>query len=261
MPVPLNPGKYREPSIFQPRDFLGYMKKTGHLKDDEKAPEAVILSYQKSLFDFVVKHHPVRFHTGYFKDHLAYLEETGGRVAIVGRFGIGAPAAAAMLEELIAWGVSSFVSIGTAGGLIKGLNPGAVVLCTGALRDEGVSYHYLPGGGAALPDETLSDALRAAFDSAGVPYRPGITWTTDSLYRETQLELDSVIELGAITVEMESSALFAVARYRETPIAACFTISDSLAELEWKPEFLSKDTNAGLEKLYMAAVDALRAQQ
>jgi len=257
MPVPLNPNKYREPSIFQPSDFLAYMKKTGHLKDEEKAPEAVILSYQKSLFDFVVKNHPARFHTGYFKEHLAYLEDTGGRVAIVGRFGIGAPAAAAMLEELIAWGVSSFISIGTAGGLVKGLRPGAVVLCSGALRDEGVSYHYVPGGGAALPDEGLSDALGAAFDAAGVPYRTGITWTTDSLYRETQVELDSVIERGAVTVEMEAAALFAVARYRETPMAACLTISDSLAELEWEPEFLSRDTNAGLEKLYKASLAAL----
>ncbi|MBU0927123.1 MAG: nucleoside phosphorylase [Spirochaetes bacterium] len=257
MPLPLNPDKYREPSIFKPQDFLEYMRKCGHISDEERAPEAVILSYQKSLFDYVVKNHPVRFHSGYFKPHMAYLEETGGRVAIVGRFGVGAPAAAVMLEELIAYGVGSFVSIGTAGGLVKGLFPGAIVLCSGALRDEGVSYHYVPGGGPALPDETLSNALGEAFDSAGVPYRPGLSWTTDAIYRETKGELDSVAAKGAITVEMEASALFAVARYREAPMAACFTISDSLAETEWRPEFLSKDTNEGLEKLYRASVAAL----
>ena len=260
MPVPLNPDKYRSPSVFEPQDFLSYMKKSGLITDPEKAPEAAILCYQKSLFDFVVEKHRVHFHTGYFKQHLAYIEDaegSGSRLAIIGKFGIGAPAAAVMLEELIAWGVKSFISIGFAGGLIKGLHPGAVVLCTGALRDEGVSYHYVPGGGLALPDEALSDDLGSAFDAAGVPYQSGITWTTDAIYRETKEEIDSVVARGATTVEMEASALFTVARYRQVPMAACFTISDSLAETEWQPEFLSKDTNAGLEKIFHASVAAL----
>lgn len=260
MPVPLNPDKYRSPSVFEPQDFLSYMRKSGHITESENAPQAAILCYQKSLFDFVVENHPVRFHTGYFKQHLAYIEDTegsGSRVAIVGKFGIGAPAAAVMLEELIAWGVKSFISIGFAGGLIQGLHPGAVVLCTGALRDEGVSYHYVPGGGLALPDEAMSDDLGSAFEAAGVPYHSGITWTTDAIYRETKEEIDSVVARGASTVEMEASALFTVARYRQIPIASCFTISDSLAETEWQPEFLSKDSNEGLEKIFRASVAAL----
>jgi len=257
MPVPLNADKYRSPSVFEPTEFLAYMKRTGNVSDDEKAPGAVILCYQKSLFDYVTRNHPVHFHSGYFKHHLAYLDESGGRIAIVGRFGIGAPAAAAMLEELIAFGTGSFISIGTAGGLVKGLGTGSVVLCTGALRDEGVSYHYVPGGGPALPDEKLSRALAAAFTDAGVPYRSGVTWTTDAVYRETQADLDYVAARGAVTVEMEAAALFTVARYRQTPMAACFTISDSLAETEWQPEFLSRNTSDGLEKLYHAAIVAL----
>ena len=75
MPVPLNPDKYRSPSVFEPQDFLSYMQKSGHITEAEKAPDAAILCYQKSLFDFVVDKHRVRFHTGYFKQHLAYLED------------------------------------------------------------------------------------------------------------------------------------------------------------------------------------------
>lgn len=259
MPVPLLSSKYPLPSIFAPSDFLAYMKKAGLLSDHETPPESVILCYQKSLFDYVTKEHPVRFHGGYFRNHLAFLEETGGRVAIAGRFGVGAPAAAVMLEELIAWGAHSFVSIGTAGGLVPGLRPGALVLCTGAFRDDGVSYHYLPGGSAALPDETLSDALAVALDADGVPYRRGLTWTTDAIYRETQAELDERVARGALTVEMEASALFTVSRYRAARLAACFTISDSLAEPEWKPEFLADETQVGLETLYHAGLAALLA--
>ena len=259
MPVPLFSDKYRSPSMFRPEDFLLYMKKNGLIGDTEKAPRSVIFSYQRSLFDFVVKHHPVRFPKGYFNHHLAYLEETGGEVAIVGRFGIGAPAAIAMLEELIAFGTHSFISIGTAGSLVRNILPGDIVLCRGALRDEGTSYHYVPGGGIALPDESMTKALGDAFDADHVPYDTGISWTTDAIYRETLQELQAFTARGAIVVEMEASALFTVARYREVPMAACFTVSDSLTETAWQPEFLSKDTDAGLEKLYQAAVTALRA--
>lgn len=260
MPIPLYPEKYQYPSIVEPADFLAYMRRCGKLPDDEPAPEAVILSYQKSLYDFVAKTQAVHFHSGFFRQHLAYLDETDGRVAIVGRFGIGAPAAAAMLEELIAFGTRSFVSIGTAGSLVADLGPGSVVLCSGALRDEGVSYHYVPGGGPALPDESLTHALGNAFDAEGIGYRKGLGWTTDAVYRETRLELDSAVARGALTVDMEASALFTVARYRGARIAAGFTISDTLDKPVWEPDFLSKDTREGLERLYRAALASLTHQ-
>lgn len=257
MALPLIFDKYRAESIFAPGDFLSYMQKSGLLKAGEIAPQAIILSYQRSLFDYVIKNHPVHFHDGYFKNHLAFLDETEGKVAIAGRFGIGAPAAAVMLEELIAYGCSTFISIGTAGSLVKGLNPGDLVLCSGALRDEGVSYHYVPGGGPALPDETLTDKLQTQLGVAGVVYRKGLTWTTDAIYRETRIEMEQHTARGALVVEMEASALFTVARYRQASIASCFTISDALADPEWKPEFLAQETSAGLETIYHAALEAL----
>ncbi|HAP43311.1 MAG: hypothetical protein A2087_11130 [Spirochaetes bacterium GWD1_61_31] len=257
MALPLVFDKYKAESIFAPSDFLAYMRRSGLLKADEPAPEAVILSYQRSLFDYVVQNHPVRFHDGYFKNHLAYLEETGGKVAIAGHFGIGAPAAAIMLEELIAFGCHRFISLGTAGSLVAGLNPGHLVLCTGALRDEGVSYHYIPGGSPALPDETMTAALENRLIGNGLAYRKGLTWTIDAIYRETRVEMEQHIARGTLVVEMEAAALFTVARYRQAQLASCFTISDSLAEPEWKPEFLAQETGAGLETLYHAALESL----
>lgn len=257
MSVPLYLSKYDEPSLFTPADFLSYIKRQKQLPDDQPAPAGVILCYQKTLFDFVVNHHAVRFHEGYFGGHLAYLQETGGRIAIAGRFGVGAPAAAVMLEELIAFGAGSFVSIGTAGGLVKGLFPGDVVLCSGALRDEGLSYHYLPEGREAHPDAGQTDAMSRAMDDAGLSHRRGITWTTDAIYRETRGEMAEHVAEGAVVVEMEAAALFAVATFRKVPLSACFTVSDSLAEPEWKPDFLSDDTNSGLEAMYRAAIGAL----
>ena len=62
------------------------------------------------------------------------------------------------------------------------------------------------------------------------------------------------IKRGVATVEMEASALFAVAQYRGAEMGAMFTISDSLAELQWSPKFHFKKTRGGLETLYKVAL-------
>jgi hypothetical protein len=40
-------------------------------------------------------------------------------------------------------------------------------------------------------------------------------------------------------------------------MGSILTISDSLADLVWRPEFHSNKVNVGLELLFKAAVDAL----
>jgi uridine phosphorylase len=66
-----------------------------------------------------------------------------GDVAVVFP-GIGAPFAAAILEELIALGCCKFVACGSGGVLKPELKRGTVVIPSSAVRDEGTSYHYLP---------------------------------------------------------------------------------------------------------------------
>jgi uridine phosphorylase len=64
---------------------------------------------------------------------------------------------------------------------------------------------------------------------------------------------------GVLCVEMEAAALFAVAAQRGVPLASAFTISDSLADLVWDPQFHAAETEAGLVTLFAAAVDLLAA--
>jgi uridine phosphorylase len=260
MPVPLDESKYESRPFFNPSDFVGYVAGRGELAAS-RAPEAVVLSYQSSLFDHACAAHACTPAPGYFGKWLRYLDETGGRVAIAGGFGVGAPAAAVMLEELIAFGSRRFVSVGTAGSLRLDLPPGSLVVCDSAFRDEGTSYHYLPGGAPVLPSEDLTASLRAALDRRGLAHRVGPSWTTDAIYRETAEEVVLFRDQGALVVEMEASALFAVARFRDAKIASCFSVSDTLAELAWRPEFHSETTEEGLELLFAAALEALEADQ
>jgi len=284
MSIPNFAGKFSSKPLFNPSDFLAYLKQIGKPLSHRPAPDAVILSYQKSLFDHVVEHYPVERAQGYFGQFIYYLDgpqdvppqdqntpkelklgqrqqspqsQARRQLAIAAGFGVGAPAAAVMLEELIAWGVRDFVSMGMAGSLREDLPPGSIVLCDSAIRDEGTSYHYLPDDSDVFSDRALTEKLAHELSAAGLPFARGATWTTDAIYRETPVEVEYFQKKGAMVVEMEAAALFAVAANRHARLASCFSVSDTLAYLEWKPEFHSEATQETLEKLFRVACDVL----
>lgn len=261
MSLPRFPEKFDSAPFFNPEDFLGYVKRQGALSP-EPPPAGIVLAYQSNLARHVAETYRTRPAGGYFGDKVRYIEEDwadGGRIAIASDFGIGAPAAAVMLEELIAWGVGEFVSLGYAGSLRADLPPGSLVLCTSAFRDEGTSRHYLPSEEPALPHPGLTARLAEKLTAAGLRASPGPSWTTDAIYRETPPEVVGYRNLGALVVEMEASALFAVASFRKVPIASCFSVSDTLAELAWRPEFHAEMPREGLRRLFRASVETLRS--
>ncbi len=218
-----------------------------------RPPRGVILSYQKKLIEFVRNNHETQPCDG-FLPNLLFLKETGNQIAIMGGFGIGSPTAGIVLEELIAFGVSEFISIGTAGTLQPHVQIGDIVVCDRAIRDEGTSHHYAAVEKYAHPNKAMTDRFANALNKSGQKYHVGTTWTIDAPYRETLSEARHYQSEGVLTVEMEASALFAVSKFRNVPMAAAFTISDSLAELKWRPEFHNSKTKEGLENLYQAAL-------
>ena len=56
---------------------------------------------------------------------------------------------------------------------------------------------------------------------------------------------------------MEASALFALGKHRNIEVGAIFTISDSLADLKWRPEFNSEITAKSLEMIFKVALNSL----
>lgn len=163
-----------------------------------------------------------------------------------------------MLEELIAFGVKKFVSMGSAGTLQRSLKIGDVVVCDKAIRDEGTSHHYLESSKFAFASEPLTARLEQVLVEKKVEFIKGPSWTVDSPYRETVAEARQYQSEGVLTVEMEASALFAVAQYRNVKVAAAFVVSDSLADLKWSPQFHDERKVKNLELLLECAVLASR---
>jgi len=149
------------------------------------------------------------------------------------------------------------VTIGAAGALNRHLEIGDIVLPDRAIRDEGTSHHYFKYAKYSYPSKKTFTKIKKLLDKSGKKYFTGTTWTIDSPYRETVAEVRHYQKEGVLTVEMEASAMFAVAKYRNAEIGALFVISDSLAELEWKPRFHTKKFKKSLENIFKIAVSSL----
>jgi uridine phosphorylase len=255
MSFPNLKNKHGEDAMFSPAEFLKHTQAVG-LVPKGKPCESVIMYYSKKdpsqyLPKFTLKKND------FFASDFYIIEETDNKIAVMSHFGVGAPAAVTALEELVAWGVKNFITIGTAGALQKHLRIGDLVVCDQAIRDEGTSHHYLPHSKYAFASEDITKKIRKALDSLGKKYIVGTSWTTDAIYRETVSEARQYQREKVLTVEMEASALFAVGKYRNVNAGAVFAISDSLAEMPWKPDFYHQKLDESKRILFCAAVNAL----
>lgn len=258
MAIPNLKNKHANESLFSPEDMMEYLRKAGRLPTFDP-PKGVILCYRRSLMDYAEATHTTTKVQLLGRD-VYLLGETGNTIAIAGNFGTGAPTAVTQLEMLISFGVKHFISIGTAGTLLKELDIGDLVVCDRAIRDEGASHHYLKPSKYAYASKEMTESIKAALDSAGRRYHVGPSWTIDAIFRETVAEARQYQKERVATVEMEASALFAVAQYRQVEMGSIFTISDSLAGLVWNPQFMHGPVIEGLETLYTVALQALQAR-
>jgi uridine phosphorylase len=219
-------------------------------------PEGVIFLYQRDFAQMFLAreaHRPF----GPYPGLTFSLERTAGKVAVAAFFGIGAPAVHAPMEVMGALGTRRFLSLGVAGGLQPDGRIGDLVVCDAAVRDEGVSHHYLPPARLAHPSVALTEQLKRGLQQRGLAFKVGPTWTIDAPFCETVEELRHYRDDGVLTVEMEAAALFAVAEHRGFEIASAFVLSDTLREAEWTPAFGSPEVNSALGKLVDTGIELL----
>lgn len=131
------------------------------------------------------------------------------------------------------------------------------MVCEKAIRDEGTSYHYFKPSKYTYVSKDIVVRIKKSLNIFKEKYYLGASWTIDAPYRETVKEARHYQNEGVSTVEMEASALFSVAAYRNVKIGAIFTISDSLAWLKWKPKFHHARNKKGRELLFRTALDVL----
>lgn len=210
-----------EPSrVIKPRDMpehcviCFFQEVIEHIVEEQQATIAVNLQSEVGL-------HPI-YEIAHHSRRLAFFHP-----------GVGAPLAAGLLEEAIACGCRKFIVCGGCGVLQKDIAVGHLIVVSGAVRDEGVSYHYLPPGREVQAHRSGVAALEAILNQRGVPYLTGKTWTTDAIYRETPDKIAARKSEGCLTVEMEAASLMAVAQFREVVLGQVLYGGDDLSGGEW----------------------------
>jgi uridine phosphorylase len=184
-----------------------------------------------------------------------YQLEHQGQNVLVFHPGVGAPLAGGFLDEVISTGVKNFFVCGGCGVLQKDIAAGHVIIITSAVRDEGTSYHYLPPSREAAASPRAVDALEETCRVNKIPYLLGKSWTTDAIYRETEAKRAMRIAEGCLTVEMEASALFAIAAFRGVELGQILYGGDLVVPEGWdKRDWLNRHDVR--EQLFWIAVEA-----
>jgi uridine phosphorylase len=185
-------------------------------------------------------------------DHEVHVVEHLGKRIAVFNPGVGAPAAATSLEDIIALGATKIIGCGGAGIVKQGFDVGHIIVPTGAVRDEGTSHHYQPVDVAVVPHPLAVEAIDAELSDAGVPHDKGLTWTTDAIFRETPEKVARRREQGCISVEMEASAMFAVAMFRGAVYGQLLYAGDDVSAQTWDHRHWEKQTSVRERVLELA---------
>ncbi|MHC4689841.1 MAG: nucleoside phosphorylase [Planctomycetota bacterium] len=247
--------KYGDKVVIEPARVIQERKKIG-LHPSCPVPIGAIMCYDTAFWQWICAGPGYVEGDGWLNG--SYLVQyKDSRILVLKVPGFGAPTAVMTLEELIAFGIKKFINIGTAGGLQQNMNIGDIVICERAIRDEGASDHYLPVEKYAFSCPELTEGLCTAFERKGIQYSKGASWTTDAPYRETIGELRQYCADGVTTVEMETSALFAVGAYRGVSVSAVFAISDILLEENWNQGYHSEEKLESLKQIFEVALEAI----
>ena len=164
--------------------------------------------------------------------------------------GIGAPMAAALVEELrVLFNCRKFIFFGSCGALVN-IAESRIVIPYEAYRDDGTSYHYARA--ADFITVKNAEQLAGIMDELGVEYVVGKTWTTDAFYRETEENRNKRVAQGCICVEMECSRLQAVCDFYDLELYQFVYAADSL-DSTWCRRILGNmEMDARLKYFYVA---------
>lgn len=195
----------------------------------EDIAERVVISGDpdrvKQLSSFLEGAKLVSINRGY----LTYTGYYSGKRVTVACHGIGAPSTAIVVEELVMLGAKNIIRLGTAGGLLKEMEYGDILIANASFSKAGGTI----GGYArdvpppTVPSPEMFKALVDASTKSKTKVYIGPVFSGDAFYGEN--DSSQLARMGYLGVEMESSILFAIAAIRKVKSAALFILSNNLA--------------------------------
>lgn len=142
-------------------------------------------------------------------------------------FKVGAPIAALLIDVLSYISPQAVVMLGLCGGLHPSHQIGDFLLPVAAIRDEGVSQHYMPEQVPSLPAFMVQQFISVELMARNMAFRTGVMHTTG--YRMWEFDthfVESLRQEKATAIDMECSALFTAGFARKVPVGALMLVSD-----------------------------------
>lgn len=158
---------------------------------------------------------------------------------------LGASAAVQLLDFLISYGAKEIIAVGSCGTLID-LPENHFIVPNEALRDEGVSYHYLSPSRTVELNSAAVSAIEKALEAKEYKYTLCKTWTTDGFYRSTVDMIAHRKAEGCAVVEMECAGMAACAQFRRAVFGQLLYTADTLANAN---EYDARDWGKASERI------------
>ena len=219
-------------AILNPEDFHYKMK---------EMPKTCVSFFSKSLMKHIVENYAatqiakIENSTATFP---VYKININGTDLAIFQSAVGAPACVSNYEELISMGIKNFLLVGCCGCLDKNIEEYSIIIPTSAIRDEGTSYHYAPKYDETKINSKVVEIIENTLNDLRLNYKKGKTWTTDAIFRETKDKVEKRKKQGAITVEMECSAMNIVSEFRKVNFGQIFYAADNLDGEQYEPRNL-----------------------
>ena len=189
----------------------------GLIKPVQDCPRVAVSCFERGTFDRMVERlggvEIMRLKKANWDAPVYRTEYKGVEIALFEAY-VGAAGCMGVLEELFAAGVEKLVLFGTCGVLDRSIGDCGIIIPTAALRDEGASFHYAPPSDEIEVNPKYRKEFIEILDHHQCTYTLGKVWTTDAFYRETAEKMERRKAAGCVCVDMECSAVAALARFR-----------------------------------------------
>jgi uridine phosphorylase len=218
-----------EASAFTAGNLIESVRRTRQIPNGV-VPPLCVLEFDGDLTDWLVAQGLAKrfeswpcFHTKMFAIHVE-----GVTCGIIPRT-IGGPYAVLVAEQLVAAQAKLIIGLTSAGRVSRNLRLPCLVAVTGAIRDEGTSFHYLPPSkDVACPAPLVVPLLEHELAATGWRVRCGRVWTTDAPYRETKTQLEEWAKQGVLAVEMQAASLFSFGAARGAAVCSVAMVSNAV---------------------------------
>lgn len=204
-----------------------------YIKDCPHIPERLIITFFRKTIDKLIEDKRIEhLLTLSGENDLIVYKFVDSDVAII-HGTIGGPACGGYLDELTGFGVTKVMFCGGGGVLDKSITVGIPMIVTSAIRDEGMSYHYVAPSRYIDTNAEVVKEIENHLNSIGMHYITGRVWTTDAFYRETKSRIQARKEEEAQIVDMEQAGCIAVAQFRKIKYGAIIYAGDDVSGEVW----------------------------